>query len=77
MHFGPILDNLEPLIGSVPERSKTIIMNMDIKIPLIFERRPEFLIYCRGSPTLNIYINRKKECRNEDHKCKVWVILGP
>ncbi len=24
-----------------------------------------------------IKIRRKKECRNEDHKCKVWVILGP
>ena len=51
MHFGPLLTNLELFIGLVPERAKTIIMNMGIKIPLIFERRPEFLVCCRGSPT--------------------------
>ena len=52
MNFGPILANLEPFIGRVPERSKTIKTNIGIKIPLIFERRPEFLIYCIGRPTL-------------------------
>ena len=52
MNFGPILTNLEPFIGWVPERAKIIIMNMGIKIPLIFDKLPEFLICCRGSPTL-------------------------
>ena len=52
MNFGPILTNLEPFICWVPERSKTIIMNIGIKIPLIFDRRPEFLVYCRCRPTL-------------------------
>ena len=52
MNFGPILTNLEPFIDRVPEKAKTIIMNMGIKIPLIFDKLPEFLICCRGSPTL-------------------------
>ena len=51
-NFGPILTNLEPFISWVPERAKTIIMNMGIKIPLKFDKLPEFLICCRGSPTL-------------------------
>ena len=52
MHFGPILTDLELFIGRVPERAKIIIMNMGIKIPLIFDKLPEFLICCRGGPTL-------------------------
>jgi hypothetical protein len=52
MHFGPILINLELFIGRVPERPKTIIINIVIKIPLIFDIRSEILICCRGSPTL-------------------------
>ena len=52
MNFGPILTDLELFIGRVPERAKTIIINMGIKIPLTFDIRPEFLICCRGSPTL-------------------------
>ena len=52
MNFGPILTNLESFIGWVPERAKIIIMNMGIKIPLIFDKLPEFLICCRGSPTI-------------------------
>ena len=47
MNFGPILTNLEPFIGWVPERAKTIMMNMDIKIPLIYKVHPKFLICCR------------------------------
>ena len=52
MNFGQILTNLEPFIGQVPEKAKTIMMNMVIKISLIFDKLPEFLICCRGSPTL-------------------------
>ena len=52
MNFGPISTNLESFIGWVPERAKIIIMNMGIKIPLIFDKLPEFLICCRESPTL-------------------------
>ena len=52
MHFGPILTNLEPFIGWVPERAKIIIMNMGVKISLIFNKLPEFLICCRAGPNL-------------------------
>ena len=52
MNFGPILTDLELFIGRVPERAKTIIINMGKRIPLIFDIRPEFLICYRGSPTL-------------------------
>ena len=44
MHFEPILDNLEPFIGRVPERSKTMIMNMGIKIPLNISNNHDFLL---------------------------------
>ncbi len=70
MNFGPILTDLELFIGRVPERAKTIIINMGIKIPLIFDIRPEFL---RESNSLTYIKIRRKE----DHKCKVKVILGP
>ncbi len=42
MNFGPILTNLEHCISWVPERAKTIIMNMGLKIRLIFDKLPEF-----------------------------------
>ena len=47
MNFGPISTNLESFIGWVPERAKIIIMNMGIKIPLIYVEHPKFLICCR------------------------------
>ena len=52
MNFGPILTFFEPFIGWVPEKAKSIIMKLILKITLIFEGRPEFLIYCRESPNL-------------------------
>ena len=42
MNFRPILTNLEPFICWIPERAKTITMNMGIKIPLILDKLPEF-----------------------------------
>ena len=42
MNFEPILTNLEPFICWIPERAKTITMNMGIKIPLILDKLPEF-----------------------------------
>ena len=67
MNFGSILTDLELFIGRVPERAKTIIINMGIKIPLIFDIRPEFLICCRGSPTL-IHLLKSEEKKNAEMK---------
>ena len=36
MSFGPILTTFEPFIGRVPEKAKSINMNMIIKIPDFF-----------------------------------------
>ena len=47
MKIGPILSNLEPFIVWVPGKAKTIIMNMGIKIPLIYQVHTKFLICCR------------------------------
>ena len=57
LNFGPIFTNLEPFIGWVPERSKTIIMNIGLKIPLIFDKQPNVAegsnsITSRKNPTM-------------------------
>ena len=32
MNFGPIMTNLEPFIGRVPEKAEIIIMNMILQL---------------------------------------------
>ena len=64
MHFGPILTFLELFIGWVPEKSKSIRMNIIIKILLISVEHPDFLICCRGLYVVNcityVKIRKKK-----------------
>ena len=47
MNFGPILTTFEPFIGRVPEKAKSIKMNMIIKIPLMLDNQADFLVAFR------------------------------
>ena len=42
MNFEPILTTFEPFIGRVPEKAKSISMNMIIKISLMLDFQSDF-----------------------------------
>ena len=43
MNFGPILTTFEPFLGRVPEKAKSINMNMILKISLMLDFQAVFL----------------------------------
>ena len=47
MNFGLILTTFEPFKGRVPEKAKSIKMNMIIKIPLMPDFQADFSVSCR------------------------------